>query len=132
MHDTLHQWAKDWSLSPYAVLDLLQRLGVGYEMPGNAAHEGFSETAVSQRLAIAAAQQGILSWRNNLGAMQDASGRMVRFGLCNDTAALNKKFKSSDRVGIKPVLIGPEHVGTTIGQAWFREVKEYDKNAGLR
>lgn len=125
MHDVLHMWACDWSVTPFAVLDLLQRLGMGVEPTIVAAYEGYSETAVSQRVALAAAKVGILAWRNNVGALQDDTGRLVRYGLCNETKQLNENVKSSDRIGIAPRLITPAMVGTTIGQFWAREVKEY-------
>jgi len=50
-------------------------------------------------------------WRNNSGAMEDKTGRVVRFGLGNDSAALNREIKSSDLIGGTPVLIRPHHVG---------------------
>ncbi len=125
MHDILHTWAVAYGIPPYAVHDLLQRFGIGHEMAGNAAiQQGMSESAVLQRVRLGAADVGVLTWRNNVGALMDAEGRMVRFGLCNDTAALNKKIKSHDLIGIKPVLITHAMVGTTIGQFWSREVKE--------
>ncbi|QDP66977.1 MAG: putative nuclease [Prokaryotic dsDNA virus sp.] len=62
-------------------------------------------------------------WRNNNGAMTTDDGRHVRFGLGNDSAAVNKKWKSADLIGIRPVLIMPHHVGTTVGQFTAAEVK---------
>lgn len=54
-------------------------------------------------------------WRNQSGACYDDTGRLIRFGLGNDSAALNKVYKSSDQIGIVPVLIQPHHVGRTFG-----------------
>lgn len=54
-------------------------------------------------------------WRNNVGAMMDAVKRLVRYGLANDSAAMNEKLKSSDYIGITPVIITQEMVGKTIG-----------------
>ena len=43
-------------------------------------------------------------FRNNSGALKDAdSGRMVRFGLGNDSAKMNAHIKSSDLIFIRPV-----------------------------
>jgi hypothetical protein len=50
------------------------------------------------RLAIANA--GGVAWRNNNGALPDRRGIPVRFGLANDSAAINEVFKSSDLIGI--------------------------------
>lgn len=126
MHDIIHLWAHDYSIHPHAIADLLQRFGVGHQMAVNQAiPQGATEAAVTQRVRLAAAECGILTWRNNVGAMADETGRVVRFGLCNDTAALNKKIKSADLIGIKPVVITAAMVGVTIGQFWSREVKEY-------
>lgn len=124
MHDILHQWAKDWGHHPESVLDLMNRLGAGYEPYAPINTEGWSEEAVSQTMRLAAANAGIYPWRNNVGAYETATGRWVRYGICNDTEKLNKSIKSSDFVGIKPVTITAEMVGTIIGQFWCREMKK--------
>ncbi len=49
---------------------------------------------------VLASQLGLALWRNNSGACQDQSGRLVRFGLGNDSAALCKTWKSSDLIGV--------------------------------
>lgn len=127
MHDIVHAWAIEHRVAPIAIAALLQRLGIGYTMdlPASIPTEA-TEAAVSQRVRLAAAQAGALVWRNNVGAMADESGRVVRFGLCNDTAALNKRIKSADLIGINPVFITQPMVGTWIGQFWSREVKRAD------
>jgi hypothetical protein len=58
-----------------------------------------------------------------VGASLLANGSFVRWGLANDTAAMNAKIKSGDLIGIRPMLILPDHVGTTIGVFVSREVK---------
>lgn len=55
------------------------------------------------------------NWRNNSGAFKDETGRVIRFGLGNESKKLNEKFKSSDVIGITPVLITPEMVGQVLG-----------------
>lgn len=54
-------------------------------------------------------------WRNNVGACRDETGRMIRYGLCNDSAQLNRQIKSSDLIGIQPMLVEQRHVGTVVG-----------------
>ena len=51
---------------------------------------------------IASAEFGTALFRNNVGAMTTDDGRHVRFGLGNDSASLNRKWKSSDLIGIAP------------------------------
>lgn len=73
------------------------------------------ESAVASHIRLDAARQGVELWRNNVGAAQDHTGRVVRYGLCNDSPILAKKVKSSDFIGITPVVITPDMVGQTIG-----------------
>lgn len=63
-------------------------------------------------------------WRNNSGAYVDDRGRMVRYGLGNDSAQLNDQIKSSDLIGITPLTVTPEWVGHTVGVFTAYEVKE--------
>lgn len=127
MHDAIHAWAQHHRVSPLAIADLFNRLGVGFDTVSAAAvPQGATEAAVQQRVRIAAAQAGITSWRNNVGAVQNPEGQVIRFGLCNDTPALNKQFKSSDLIGINNEPITPAMVGLPRGQFWAREVKHAD------
>lgn len=73
------------------------------------------ESAVASHILLAAAQAGIDLWRNNVGVAFNPNGQPVRFGLLNDSAQLNKKIKASDYVGITPIMITPEMVGTVVG-----------------
>lgn len=50
-------------------------------------------------------------WRNNSGACTDTTGRLIRYGLGNDSAKLNSHIKSSDLIGIRPVLAELPGVG---------------------
>lgn len=59
-----------------------------------------NETDIMNMIRIKAAIEGTLLWRNNVGATIDPSGRVVRYGLANDSKKLNSKVKSSDLVGI--------------------------------
>lgn len=82
-----------------------------------------SEAATQQRIRILAAQHGTPLLRNNSGACMDSTGRMIRYGLGNDSSKLNAAFKSSDLIGIYPVVITPELLGRTIGMFMAIEVK---------
>lgn len=109
----LQQWAHDWSLPPIALADLANRLEP--QAPTASVGAG-SETAVQQAIRLAVQDRGGRVWRNNVGAAQDPSGRWVRYGLANDSKAVNDRLKSADLIGVLPVTIGPEHVGHTVGQ----------------
>lgn len=57
-----------------------------------------------------------------MGAGQ-LNGRFIRWGLANESKAMNERFKSADLIGVRPVLITQEMVGTVIGQFASVEVK---------
>lgn len=118
---TLDEWAADWQISAQAVADLRTRLGLFPTDP--AAAPGESEAAIQTRIRLEASAKGCRLWRNNVGACYTAEGAFLRYGLANDSAAMNKKIKSADLVGIRPVKITPQHVGATVGQFVAREVK---------
>lgn len=77
-------------------------------------------------IRLAAARSGRYLFRNNVGAGKLASGSFVRFGLGNDSAALNGKFKSADLVGIERVTITQDMVGSHIGRFLSIECKRRD------
>lgn len=85
-----------------------------------------SETAVQQMIRLDAVKVGVQLWRNNNGACTDNTGRLIRYGLGNDSAKVNKVIKSSDLIGITPVTITPDMVGKTIGVFTAVEVKRSD------
>ena len=82
-----------------------------------------SEAAAQSQIRLAAAQQGITLWRNQSGACYDDTGRLIRYGLANDSAQLNRRLKSSDLIGITPILIEPRHLGCRVGVFTAIEVK---------
>lgn len=55
-----------------------------------------------------------LLYRNNSGALPDRTGQLVRFGIGNDSAQLNKVWKSPDSIGGTRITITPDMVGRTV------------------
>lgn len=118
MSITLYSWAQRHGVSREALQELVQ-----YVAPPVKAEQGQSEAAVTAAIRLEASRAGCRLFRNNVGACKDETGRMIRYGLMNESAQMNKTIKSSDLIGIRPVLVGPQHMGTTIGQFVAREVK---------
>lgn len=86
-----------------------------------------SEAVVQQHIRLALGQvPGVQCWRNQVGAAEDKTGRVIRYGLMNDSRQLNQNFKSSDLVGIRPITITAEMVGQTVGVIYALEVKASD------
>lgn len=81
------------------------------------------ESNAQTSLRLLASQAGARLWRNNVGAGKLENGSFIRWGLANDSAAVNAQIKSGDLIGIRPVLIAPGHVGRTLGVFVSREVK---------
>ena len=84
------------------------------------------ESATASHIRLDAAQHGIELWRNNVGACMDDRGRMIRYGLCNDSPILAKHVKSSDFIGIAPVVVTQEMVGHVVGVFTAVETKASD------
>ncbi len=82
-----------------------------------------SEARAQSEVRLEAGRLGVHLWRNNVGALRDENSRVVRFGLANDSPQLNAIFKSSDLIGLRPVVVTPEMVGRTLGQFVAREIK---------
>lgn len=121
MTSRLHNWSIRHSVSLQALDEL--RILLTSTVPSPVASQGASESDVQARVRLAASQAGDVLWRNNSGVLKDERGVPVRFGLCNESKAVNDKCKSSDLIGIRRVEVTPAHVGHTIGQFYAREVK---------
>ena len=118
----LHQWAIRWGVSQAALEDLRREMGM--DPPPAPPHaSGRSEAWAQSAVRLEASQRGARLWRNNVGSLLDARGVPVRYGLANDSAAINAVLKSGDLIGVRPVVITPEHVGTVVGQFLSREMK---------
>lgn len=82
------------------------------------------EALVQAQIRLEASRVGARLWRNNVGAgTVQETGSFVRWGLCNDSKTVNSKIKSADLIGIKPVIVTADMIGTTIGQFVSREIK---------
>ena len=98
MSTLITEWAAVWGVPQAALNDLVQRLTAADHLPSEA---GRSEAAVQADIRLAAAKRGdLVLWRNNSGALTDDAGRLIRFGLGNDSAQANKRLKSADLIGI--------------------------------
>jgi hypothetical protein len=53
-----------------------------------------AETNILKEVMMALSGAGCIVWRNNVGALQDADGRWIRYGVCNPGG--------SDIIGIAP------------------------------
>lgn len=120
----LNQWAKRHNVPDYAMDELRNIMGTSGQLisPTDVTTEA---TATKYRRLKAAETGGVL-WRNNVGQVDPHSykGQFIRYGLANDSKQMNSVIKSSDLIGITPVIITSEHVGCTIGQFTAREMKK--------
>lgn len=121
----LIQWAIRHKVSHTALAELRQMMGIDKDTdPDSTCPRANSETKVQESVRLEATKKGCRLYRNNVGACKDDTGRVIRYGLVNDSAALNKRIKSSDLIGIRPVVITHDMVGHTIGQFIAREIKK--------
>lgn len=119
---SINEWASRHGVSQAAVQELKALL---FDIAPHA-HGGKlakTEQDVVNLVRLEASAKSGRLWRNNVGAAQDATGRVIRYGIANDSKELNRQLKSSDLLGIMPVLITPAHVGRTLGRFVARECK---------
>jgi len=84
-----------------------------------------SESSVAQRVRLDCSEQfRTVLFRNNVGAYQDRNGQWIRYGVANETKEMNKNIKSSDYIGITPVVITPKMVGRTVAVFTAIETKK--------
>lgn len=116
----INSWCRKWSVHPGAITELQALLGA--HGISEAPH-GISEAAIQQQIRVDSSKHGVRLWRNNNGATLDETGRMIRFGLGNDSPKINRVLKSSDLIGITPVTVTPHMVNSVVGVFTSIEVK---------
>ena len=91
---TLKDWQARWGdhIPAQALAELLGILSP--VMPSPAPTARHSEAAGAAQIRLAAGRAGVPLFRNNSGAMTDQTGRLIRFGLGNESPALNARWKS--------------------------------------
>lgn len=120
MTPTLLEWQRKHGITVEALADLT--VIVGLDVPRST--KDTPEARVQDEARLLASKMGWRLFRNNVGVLRDERGVPVRYGIANDSPAMNKRIKSSDLIGIRPVVITPDMVGSTIGQFVAREVKK--------
>jgi hypothetical protein len=122
----LKEWADKHAVSVEAMRELADIFtGVDTDSKSKPAKPK-SEAGVTNDVRLEGGRKGVRLFRNNVGASLDVMGRLIRYGLANESKAMNKRVKSSDLIGIRALLITPEMVGSTVGQFVAREVKPTD------
>lgn len=120
MTPTLLEWQRKHGITAEALADLVTM--VGLDVPRST--KNTPEARVQDEARLLASKMGWRLFRNNVGVLKDERGVPVRYGIANDSPAMNKRIKSSDLIGIRPMVITPDMVGSTIGQFVAREVKK--------
>lgn len=122
---SLIAWALKHQVSHAALVELYDMWGISTDPETSTAKPG-SEAAVQAAVRMEASQLGGRLWRNNNGAYnpKEPPTPGTRWGLCNDSTAMNKKIKSSDLIGIRPTVITASMVGDTFGLFVARELKK--------
>lgn len=112
----------EWSLAYPDAAAALQGVVVRLGHPLSTPHDD-PEAQAQALVRLEASQLGHRLWRNNVGAGKLETGSYIRWGLCNDSVAVNAALKSADLIGLRRVLITPDMVGSTIAQFMSIEVK---------
>jgi hypothetical protein len=89
-------------------------------------HLDRSEAGVQAEIRLTAPARRKYLFRNNRGALKDMQGRLVRYGLANDSKPLGDQFKSGDLIGWEQIVITAEMVGSTIARFLSVECKRRD------
>lgn len=118
-----YDWAERWGISQEAIRDFENCVQIQHSKTSTNVDE-LSEQAIQNLIRLEASRKGCRIWRNNVGAVHTQDGVFFRYGLANESKAMNQQIKSADLIGIRPVKITQAHVGKVIGQFLSREVKK--------
>jgi hypothetical protein len=83
-----------------------------------------TESDLQQAIMIEGPHHHCILMRNNSGALPDATGRFVRYGLGNVSKQHSDRIKSSDLIGFTRIVITPDMVGRTVAVFTAVEIKE--------
>lgn len=83
-----------------------------------------SESEATRKERKKATENGGILWRNNRGVAVDNRGNYVRYGLANESKQMGDNLKSSDLIGITPIIVTPKHVGQRLGIFTAIEMKK--------
>lgn len=115
-------WARRHHVGLDALGELAAILGASALPPPTTSTD--SEARVQSLVRLAAPSRGMMLFRNNVGVLTNERGVPVRYGLANDSKALNANLKSSDLIGWRTLTITPEMVGKGVAQFVSIECKE--------
>lgn len=118
-------WCRKWAIHPDAAAELRALLASHDAAPPPVDPNALAgEARVQSLVRIEAAQAGVWLTRNNVGAFMDPdTGRLIRYGLANESKAQNQAIKSADLIGFRKRVILDSDVGTVIAQFVSRECK---------
>lgn len=97
----LNKWAIKWQIPLDAIVDMKAEMGLSGTVQLEDGRVLHTEAGAQSAIRVEAAAIGTVLWRNNNGGYQDDNGNFIRYGLANDSAAMNKRIKSSDLIGIR-------------------------------
>lgn len=114
------EWQAKHGVSDAAVAELIGEVSLESLKPSPLVK---TEADVMVNTRIMFQKLGGRLFRNNVGACTTAAGSFVRYGLANESHAMNRNLKSSDLIGIVPVTITPEMIGQQLGRFAALECK---------
>lgn len=110
---SIHDWARKHNISEVAVSELLQLFTP--KLPNAQPVPEHTEKHIQNGIRLTTNLTNGLLLRNNSGVLYNERGTPVRYGLGNESSAMNKTFKSSDLIGVTPLQIREPDIGRTWG-----------------